>query len=143
LFFLLSSCTFALTFWINAQNEFDGASLLSILLSVVLPLGGAFWTFYVFNTTIELSDETITLINVFETKNLPLSGIKGRREYVERGSKSRNRHLQLIPNDDRLPMLDFLKCYDFDEDFYCWFNQLPDLDKEDEKRKKDSNFGLI
>ena len=52
--------------------------------------------------------------------------------------------LKLEPNDDRLPTLEFQKnYYNFDDRFFRWFNELPDLDVEDKKKHMTSNFGLV
>jgi hypothetical protein len=36
-----------------------------------------------------------------------------------------------------------MKNYTFDDKFYLWFYELPNLDAEDKKVHKDSNFGLV
>jgi hypothetical protein len=36
-----------------------------------------------------------------------------------------------------------MKSYNFDDAFFRWFNELPDLDAEGQNAHKDSNFGLV
>jgi hypothetical protein len=52
-------------------------------------------------------------------------------------------HLVLEPNDDRCVKLNIEELYRFDDFFYKWFNELPDLDELDKARPKTSNFGLV
>lgn len=120
---------------------------------MMLPVGVLFlaaglgMTFYAFKAAIEFSQDAVEHRTIFGQKKLPLDGIKGRREYVVKGAQGdgggNTRYLKLEPNDDRLPTLEFSKHYTFDDTFYRWFYELPDLDAEDKKVHKDSNFGLV
>lgn len=120
---------------------------------MMLPVGVLFLaagiglTFYAFKAAIGFSQDAIEHRTIFGQKKLPLDGIKGRREYVVKGAQGdvggNTRYLKLVPNDDRLPTLEFSKHYTFDDTFYRWFYELPDLDAEDRKVHKDSNFGLV
>jgi hypothetical protein len=77
-------------------------------------------------------------------RRLPLSAIRGRREYVVRTYRGGStRYLKLESDDDRFPALDFSRNYEFDDAFYKWFYSLPDLDAKDREVHEDKNFGLI
>jgi hypothetical protein len=117
--------------------------LWDIALPVVLTLGGAFWVASTLSSSVTLFDDAIELRTLLGRKRLSFDQIRGRREYVSRGQRSATRYLRLEPNDDRLATIEFEKSYTFDDEFYAWFNKLPDLDALDQKRQKGSNFGLI
>jgi hypothetical protein len=117
--------------------------LWDIALPVVLTLGGAFLVASTFSSSVTLFDDAIELRTLLGRKRLSFDQIRGRREYVSPNSRIATRYLRLEPNDDRLDAVEFEKSYTFDDEFYAWFNKLPDLDALDKKRQKGSNFGLI
>ncbi len=85
--------------------------------------------------------------NLLGKKTLPISAIRGRREYVVSGDGEggRTRYLRLVSNDDRYPTIDFMKNgYNWDDAFRSWFDSLDDLDARDkEQAHKASNFGPV
>lgn len=120
------------------------AKPIEMMIACIFLIVGIGLTIYFFKTSVIFTTDAIELHMVFAQHRLPLNAIRGRREYVvsdnEGGS---SRYLKLVPNDDRLPTLDFMKGYTFDDAFYRWFYELPDLDAEDKKVHKDANFGLV
>lgn len=99
---------------------------------------------YVFTTSVRFTADAIERATFLSAKQLPLSKIHGRREYVVQFAKGgRTRYLKLESNDPNFPTLDFSRNYNFDEAFYKWFYSLPDLDARDKEVHKDSNFGLV
>jgi hypothetical protein len=144
LFFLAFSAFFMIGSWGGPIFKQTEAKPMVMTIAVVLPLIGIGLTFIFFTTTIRFTSDEIEHHTIFSTKRLPLSEIRGRREYVVRGEEGGSaRYLKLVPDDDRLPTLDFMKNYTFDDKFYLWFYELPNLDAEDKKVHKDSNFGLV
>jgi len=111
--------------------------------SGALAMGGVFWVLQTFSTTITVCGQTIELRTYSQRRALRFDQIRGRREYVVRGTESSTRYWKLEPNDDRLPTLDFQKYYNFDGPFLEWFNKLPYLDAIDKLRPKSSDFGLV
>jgi hypothetical protein len=138
------STIFAATTWAKAITGEDVAHLFPMIVSVILVCGGVVWTLYAFRSTVTLSEDAIELSDLTGRKSLPLASIRGRRTYVVSGGSEpvQTRYLKLEPDDDRFPILDFQKDYNFDAAFYAWFNSLPDLDALDKTRPKNSNFGL-
>jgi hypothetical protein len=113
-------------------------------LSVIFLLVGVGLTINAFQTTVVFTCDAVELHSILSRLRLPLSKIRGRREFVARGEEGGGtRYLCLVPEDDRLSTLQFMKSYTFDDVFYRWFNELPDLDAEDKKVHKDANFGLV
>lgn len=142
--FLGLSAVLAATNWVRAMTGEKDAHLFQMIVSVVLVCVGVVWTLYAFQSTVTLTEDAIELRDLAGRKNLPLASICGRRTYVVTGGNppGQTRYLKLEPDDDRLPILDFQKDYNFDAAFFAWFNSLPDLDSMDKTRPKSSNFGL-
>jgi hypothetical protein len=126
----------------SAEGRFDATDVVLGIISVAI---GVYLTIRFFSFRVTFTLDAVEQSNIFNSKRLPYSAIRGRREYVVRGGEDggETRYLKLEPNDDRFPTLDFMKAYNFDDAFYSWFNQLPDLDEEDKTRPKTSNFGLV
>lgn len=123
--------------WADPQPEV-------MIVSVVLLIVGILFVGYFFSSAIVFTIDAIELHTLTGRQSLPLDAIRGRREYVVRGGEEGDYHgIKLEFNDDRFPLLDSQRHFNFDEDFWRWFNQLPDLDVEDKKKKKTSNFGLV
>jgi len=115
-----------------------------LVLSVIFMLVGVGLTVNTFLTTVTFTSDAIELRSILSRSRMPLSEIRGRREFVAKGEEGdRTRYLCLVPDDDRLPTLQFMKGYTFDETFYRWFNELRDLDAEEKEVHRDSNFGLV
>jgi hypothetical protein len=144
LFFLAIGAFSVIVTWgmpIAGQAE---AKPIQMMISVVFLIVGTGLTINFFKTSIIFTTDAIELHMIFTQKRLPLNAIRGRREYAVSGDEAGNtRYLKLVPNDDRLPTLDFMKGYTFDDAFCRWFYELPDLDAEDNKVHKDANFGLV
>lgn len=90
-------------------------------------------TMQAFSNWVRLSDQAIEFHSLKGDAVLPFDKIKGRRRYVDHGDLESPTlcHLVLEPNDDRFPRLDLEELYRFDDFFYRWFNELPDLDELD------------
>ena len=115
-----------------------------LILSVVFILVGIGLTVNAFQTTVTFTCDSIELRSIVRRLKLPLSKIRGRREFAARGEEGgETRYLCLVPDDDRLPTLQFMKAYTFDDAFHRWFNEPPDLNAEHKKVHKDANFGLV
>lgn len=115
-----------------------------IFFSAAFTLIGIFWTYSAFRSTVTLSSDHIEVRGIFGSTQLPLNAIRGRREYVVHDAEGGStRSLKLVSDDDRLPALEFEKYFTFDDAFYQWFNNLPDLDAMGKMRHKDSGFGLV
>jgi len=97
-------------------------------------IGGILWIAHVFKATVTLFDDAIESYGLFGRAKLRFDEIHGRREYVVTGGGEdggTTQYFKLEPNDDRLPTLDFVRDYDFDNIFYEWFKKLPDLSAMD------------
>ena len=120
-------------------------SFLWLVVSLILFAAGIVWVLDAFGSRVTLSEETIAVCGLRGRKSLPLNVIRGRRTYMfklDPNSAGSTTYLKVVPVDDRLPVIDFLRDYNFDEAFYAWFNGLPDLDAMDKERKP-NNFGLV
>ena len=144
LLFLAFSAFFVIGSWRSVLFGQEEPRPSLLILSVVFLLVGVGLTINALQTTVTFTCNAIELRSILSRLKLPLSKIRGRRELAARGEEGgETRYLCLVPNDDRLPTLQFMKGYTFDDAFYRWFNELPDLDAEDKKVHKDANFGLV
>jgi hypothetical protein len=140
---------FGSLFLIKELRELTSGELelkpLDVVVGTVFFAVGFFLTIRFYSSRVKFTSDAIERSNIFNSARLPYSAIRGRREYVVRGGEDggETHYLKLEPNDDRFPALDFIKAYNFDDAFYSWFNQLPDLDEEDKTGPKTSNFGLV
>ena len=118
-----------------------------MLIAVVLFIAGLGLTLNFFTATVTFTADAVEQRSLFRQATLPFGEIRVRREFVVWSSNadggSRTRYLKLESNDDRHPPLEFMRSYTFDDAFFRWFNELPDLDAEDQKTHKDANFGLV
>lgn len=106
-----------------------------------ITLFAACWAVYVFAAVIVLSPDSIEKRTPLRTARLRFAQIRGRRETFHRNfDGSSIRYLQVIPRDSLLPVIKFQKFYVFDAAFYAWYEDLPDLDAMDRRRKSDAEF---
>jgi hypothetical protein len=144
LFFLVFSVFFVFGSWRRLLIAQEEHRPLLLILSVIFLVVGVGLNLNAFQTAVTFTSDAIELRSILGRRRLPLSEIRGRREVVARGEEGGStRYLCLVPDDDRLPTLQFMKSYTFDDTFYRWFNELRDLDAEDKKVHRDANFGLI
>lgn len=130
----------------RALTQQEDLDAVKVFLAILLPAVGIGMTAKAFSSRISFTENSVDLISVLGRKSMPLDQIRGRREYVARGGNpgASTRYLRLETKDGQ-PPLDFgKKLYRFDDQFWKWFNQLPDLDALDrESAQKASNFGLV
>jgi hypothetical protein len=144
LLFLALSVFFVVGSWKGVFFGEEDPRPFLMILSAIFLLVGLGLSFNAFQTTVTFTGDAIELRSILNRLKLPLSKIRGRREFVARGEEGGGtRYLCLIPEDDRLPTLQFMKNYTFDDAFYGWFNELRDLDAEDKRVHKDADFGLV
>jgi hypothetical protein len=148
LFFLVFGLVFALSFGRDFLEGHD-QEWTKILIAMAFPIIGAGITIRAFSSRIAFTADSVDKSWVMGRRRMALDTICGRREYVVRGKNGSTRYLQIVANDGSAP-LDFGKqLYGFDDAFWHWFNQLPDLDARDKEeprdstQHKDSNFGLV
>jgi hypothetical protein len=141
-FFLFGCFTVGRVHW----ETFDGQTyqIFGVLLLAVFPLAGAALSIKAFTSKITFNEELIEIHSVWRRRSVRLAVIKGRREYAESGTEGGSTRYLRVEASDGSPALDFgKKFYLFDDAFWRWFNQLPDLDARDKQTHKNSNFGLV
>lgn len=142
---LLFGLAFTCGIWGSVLSGSREVTFLEIMFPIVYSLFAAVFTWRSFRNRVLLSKEIVELHSLSGTHVLPVKNIKGRRRYLSRGDADSPDvwHLVLEPDDDRYPKIDLEELYRFDEQFYKWFDTLPDLDEMDKIRFKTSNFGLV
>jgi len=78
-----------------------------------------------------VSADSIQIGDVFGKKKLALDAIRGRRQYATGSGRLTAIHFKLEPKDSGSVGLTFENDFNFDDQFWLWFNQLPDLDSEE------------
>jgi hypothetical protein len=144
LFFLLFGGTFLFACLRDILDGEQRHGIWDMVVSVVFPIVGAGMSAKAFTSKIIFSEDSIARTSFWGCRRVRLESIAGRREYVVKGDGEggSTRYLRLELGDGSAP-LDFGKSlYRFDNAFWVWFNQLPDLDARDKQKHKDSNFGL-
>ncbi len=136
---------FLLAFWGGVLIGKREPKFLELMFPVMYLVFAGTMTVRSYHNQVALCEESIALRSLRGNTVLPLDKVKGRRRYLSRGDGESPDvwHLVLEPNDDRYPKLDVEELYRFDDAFYQWFNQLPDLDESDKHQPNPSNFGLV
>lgn len=145
LFFLLFGGCLLFSIGLDLFDGGKAHGTWEIIVSVVFPIVGLGLTAHAFASRVEFSGTSLQRVTLLSHLSIPLSSIRGRREYVLRGGEEGGdtRYLRLERNDGAPPVEFGKYLYRFDDDFWDWFNALPDLDEIDRVKHKDSNFGLI
>lgn len=102
-----------------------------IFSSSALLLGGIILTARAFTARFIVSNDSIEIGDVFGKKKLALDAIRGRREYATGMGRFTSMRFKLEPKDQGRVALTFQNNFNFDDRFWLWFDQLPDLDSED------------
>jgi hypothetical protein len=145
----IAVAAFGLILWFGIWTEVirgdRDANLIGMLIPPALVLAGSVFALRAIRFSVRLSDDAIELQGLTGKTVLPFDRIEGRRRYVDEGGEDMPRvsHLVLVPNDDRFPKIDIEELCRFDDHFYRWFNNLPDLDEAEKHRPKPFNFGLV
>jgi hypothetical protein len=124
--------------YVSQSEDFKPGVLIVGLLFMIIGTG---MVVQGFTSHVRFTHDSIEHRTLFRRKSLPLSAIRGRREYTTRDSDGVPTHyLRLVPNSDRLPTLEFTKSYALDDAFFRWFYSLPELNERDEPI---SNFSIF
>ena len=104
--------------------------------------GGFILTISAFSSKLILSDDAIEVRDFFSTNRLLFSEIRGQRERdcigltgferVDMALTNIASTWKLEPKNDGARAIEIRNVFAFDDAFYEWFNQIPDLDEEDE-----------
>jgi hypothetical protein len=132
--------------WRNVLSGLREPKFFDLTVPALLLSAGLLMTTHFFVAKITFTIDAIEHRTIFGSKYLPLYEIRGRREYILRGSPDEGgntRYLKLESNDDRVPDLEFSTSYAFDEAFFSWYYSLPDLDLKDKESGKGTNLGAI
>ena len=125
------------------------ANVGQVAIGLVIPIVGAGMTIKAFSARITFTADAIERSWAMGRQRMALDAICGRREYVVRSAKSGTTHYLRLESNDGSGPLDFgKKLYRFDDAFWQWFNELPDLDARDNDdgdpaEHQSSNFGLV
>jgi len=99
--------------------------------SVSLMIGGVVFAASAFTSKVILSDNTIEVRGIFYRNRMLFSEIRGRRETVKKSLTGISSSWKLEPREDTAHAIDINNFFTYDDVFYTWFNQIPDLDAED------------
>lgn len=102
-----------------------------IFSSSAILLGGILTTVRAFTVRFIVSADSVEIGNVFGKKKLALDAIRGRKQYATGSGRLTAIHFKLEPKDPGFAALTFQNQFNFDDQFWLWFDQLPDLDSEE------------
>jgi hypothetical protein len=102
-----------------------------IFSSSAVLLGGIVLTASAFTARFKISADSVEIGNVFGKKKLALDAIRGRRQYATGSGRLTAIHFKLEPKENGPAALTFQNHFNFDDRFWDWFDQLPDLDSEE------------
>jgi len=133
--------------WFPLLWDGKKTTLSDILFSGTYVLLGVTFTIFSFREYVRLREDSIELSGLWQRKRLPFTAIKGRRRYTEKADPYSKpaQHLVIEPTNSELPRLDIKETDKFDDNFYLWFDSLPDLDAMDgveQPKTKYANFSL-
>jgi hypothetical protein len=94
-------------------------------------LWGIVMTVRAFTVRFIVSADSIEIGDMFGKKKLALDAIRGRRQYATGSGRLTAVHFKLEPKDNGSVGLTFQNDFNFDDQFWLWFDQLPDLDSEE------------
>jgi hypothetical protein len=142
---LVGGLIFSVVIWAGVLTGVRDPKFFEMMSPILFSIVAALFTMAAFRNSVRFSGEAIELRSLSGTRVLPLDKVSGRRRYLSKGDENSPSvwHLVIEPNDDQYPKLDLEERYRFDDNFYEWFNSLPDLDDLDKTRPKPSNFGLV
>ena len=122
---------------LNIYSSSGDSDFTKLALVLVFPAVGAIMTAKSFSSTLSFTESFVERRSLLGFESVSLAAVRGRREYVVRGTTTggATRYLRLVATDNEC--LDFGKSlYAFDEAFWDWFYQLPDLDVEEAKSSR-------
>jgi hypothetical protein len=112
---------------IYSRGDLQSSPRLIFCSSAIL-LGGFVLTLTAFTARFKISADSVEIGNVFGKKKLALNAIRGRRQYATGRGRLTAIHFKLEPKDNGRGSLTFQNNFNFDDQFWLWFDQLPDLD---------------
>ena len=134
--FLFARVVAAPSFTLDSLDQYLG-----LMVMALFPLSGAALYLHAFTARIRFRAASIERETLWGRKSMDFSAIRGRREFtVEDAEAGSTRYVRLESNDGSPAFVFVKKRYRFDDAFWAWYRQLPNLDAEGHK---DSNFGLV
>ncbi len=142
LFFLTFGFLFSVRFLEDILTGETNPNIATTMIAIVFPIVGLFMAAYAFVSRVVFADDALQRVTLIGRRTVPLNLIRGRREYVANGGDppSSTRYVRLELNNGDKPIDLGKKLYNFDDQFWNWYNSLPDLDEADKVRHKDSGF---
>jgi hypothetical protein len=124
---------FLVSIWGGVAQGTRTPDAIEMVLPLIIMLVAGILTMRAFRGTVLLSRKAIEVHSFGGRSVLPFHKIRGARKYLLSGSEDSPCiwNIVLEPNDVRFPELNIREIYRFDDSFYQWLNELPDLDAID------------
>lgn len=124
---------FLVSIWGGVAQGTRTPDVIEMALPLIIMLVAGILTMRAFRSTVLLSRKAIEVHSFGGRSVLPFHKIRGARKYLLSGSEDTPCiwNIVLEPNDVRFPELNIREIYRFDDSFYQWLNELPDLDAID------------
>jgi hypothetical protein len=129
---------FLVSIWSGVARGTRVPDFIEMTLPLLSMLVAGILTMRAFRSAVLLSRKAIEIHSFGGRSVLPFHKIRGTRKYLLSGSEDSPCvwNIVLEPNDVRFPELNIREIYRFDESFYQWLNELPDLDAIDKHLAK-------
>lgn len=124
---------FLVSIWGGVARGTRVPDFLEMALPLIIMLVAGLLTMRAFRNSVLLSRKAIEVHSFGGRSVLPFHKIRGARKYLLSGHPDSYCvwNIVLEPNDVRFPELNIREIYRFDDSFYQWLNELPDLDAID------------
>jgi hypothetical protein len=129
---------FLVSIWGGVARGTRVPDFLEMVLPLIIMLVAGILTMRAFRSSVLLSRKAIEVQSFGGRSVLPFHKIRGTRKYLLSGHPDSYCVWNIVvePNDVRFPELNIREIYRFDDSFYQWLDELPDLDAIDKHLAK-------
>ena len=118
---------FAAATWVGQASGNNYSNLANWIVALGLILVGFFLSVYLFAASVCFTESAIEQRSLFGRSALPFDAILGRSKVERDTGEGKFIYMRLVPRSEQFKPLDLTQYYTYDQDFYRWFNALPDL----------------
>ncbi len=118
---------FAAATWIDQASGHKDPNAVNWIVALGLIVIGVCLSVYLFTASVRFTENAIEQRTLFGLSALPIDAILGRSQFERDTGEGKFVYMRLVPSSEQFKPLDLTQYYCYDQDFYQWFNALPDL----------------